>query len=289
MTRLFAYSDYRLYLKEWYTEKKRMNPSYSYALLAAKAGFGNKGFLHNVISGRKNLSKTSVVKLSRALGHSATEAEFFENLVFFNQASDRLERDHFYHGMAAVQSRNSDAARVQRLRRDQYELYSRWYHSAIRSLIDLYPFHGDYGWLARSLLPPISPRDARRSVRLLERLGLVAMGEDGIWRVTDKHITTGDKVLDLAVLNFHRECTALAARAIDHLPRDQRNITGMTLGMSRQAYKRICQAAAHFRARIVDIVDQDSSPENVYQMNIHIFPMARPNKGGTEEQQCHDG
>ena len=92
MVRIFDYTDYRQYLADYYDHRKTESPGFSYTVLARKAGFKNKGFLHNVIHGHKNLSKTSVVKLSQALEHTRTQAEYFENLVFFNQAAGQIGR-----------------------------------------------------------------------------------------------------------------------------------------------------------------------------------------------------
>ena len=58
-----------------------------------------------------------------------------------------------------MKSVESTAVRALEIR-DQYEFYSKWYHSAIRSLIDMYPFKDDYSWLAKNVYPPIT-REAK--------------------------------------------------------------------------------------------------------------------------------
>ncbi len=275
---LFTYLDYRKYLLDYYQSKKQENASYSFTIMAQKAGFRNRGFLHNVMNGKKNLSKSSVFKLSQALKHSKSEAEYFENLVFFNQSNDLTQRNHYFSLMNSIRSRIEGAAHIQKVRLDQYEYYANWYHSAVRSLIDLYPFKGNYKWLAQKVFPTITPKQARQSVKLLVRLGLIKKKTDGYFEVPDKHISTGNELLDLAALNFHRECTRLAAESIETLPKDNRNITGLTMGISQNAYLRICEEANDFRQRITDIVEADDGCDRVYQMNIHIFPFSKPEK-----------
>lgn len=276
MPDVFDYTDYRAYLADCYREKKQLNPHFSYAVWSGKVGFGNKGFLHNVIHGTKNLSKQSVVKISRSLKHTKAEADYLENLVFFNQAVDRDERNHFYEGMVAVRSRNPKTVERLQLRKEQYEYYSEWYHSAVRSIIGLVKFTGDYQWLAKAVQPPILPKQAKKSVALLKKLGLLRRRKDDVYELTQVHITTGDEIIDLAALNFHRQSTDLAGRAIDNLPRNERNITGMTVGTSAHAYDKICEAARSFRHKVVEIVNNDAHhPDRVYQLNTHIFPLSR--------------
>ena len=84
MASIFEYTDYRKYLADWFDGKKKSQPWFSYGSFAQKAGFNDKGFFHNVIHGKRDLTKESLVKVSQAIGHSKAEAEYFENIVFFN-------------------------------------------------------------------------------------------------------------------------------------------------------------------------------------------------------------
>src|SRR5512133_3330344 len=92
MIQLFDYADYREYLADYYEERKRNNPLFSYQLLADKARIKSKGFIYNIIKGKKILSKSNIFKLSKALDHNQHEAEYFEYCVAFNQTSDLMER-----------------------------------------------------------------------------------------------------------------------------------------------------------------------------------------------------
>ena len=69
---VFGYTDYRKYLADYYTVKKKENPSFSHTVLSQKAGFKNKGFIHTVIHGTRNMSKPSIVKISEAIGLKKT-------------------------------------------------------------------------------------------------------------------------------------------------------------------------------------------------------------------------
>jgi uncharacterized protein (TIGR02147 family) len=276
MVCVFDYYDYRKYLADCYKEKKAMSSGFSFTVFSKMAKFANKGFIHNVIHGTKNLSKQSVYKLSGALRHTKSEAEYFENLVFFNQAIEREERNHFYENLVSVRSRNPRAVARLQLTKEQYEYYSEWYHSAVRSIIGLIRFSGDYNQLAQAVYPAILPKQAKKSVALLMKLGLVRRARTGVYELTRAHITTGEEILDLAVLNFHRKATELAGGAMDKLAKDERNITGITLGTSGKAYNEICEAAREFRQRVVDIVNADKEKaDRVYRLNIHLFPMSK--------------
>jgi uncharacterized protein (TIGR02147 family) len=275
MPNIFEYTDYRKYLADWYNEKKKANRAFSYYSFAQRAGFRNKGFFHTVIYDKRNLSKPSVVKICRAIGLTKTESDYFENLVFFNQAVDLRERNYFYEKMNAVRSPQKAASKARQVRSDQYEFYSKWYHSAVRAIIDMYDFKDDYEWLAKMVVPPLSVRQARQSVRLLEKLEIITRRNNGTFKVTDRSITTGKEIAGLAVQNLHMECAELARKAIQELPRTRRNVTGLTLGISRKSYEQICGEISEFQEKIMDIANLDGEADRVYQLNFQLFPISK--------------
>lgn len=272
MINIFNYTDFKKYLSDYYEATKAEKPNFSYQSLANKAGFQNKGFVYNIINGNKTLSKSNVFKLSQALGHNRFETEYFETLVTFNQAKDLNERNFYFDKLNHLQNKGKKKSEAQVLRQDQYEFYSKWYHVMIRSIIDMYEFSDDFKWLAKMVYPPISSKQAKQSVTLLEKLGLIEKQKNGIFKVTEKSLTTGNKVLSLAVQNFHVECTDLAKKALQKTPAKNRNITGLTLGISEQTYYHICEEIQQFQQNIMNLANSDEQADRVYQFNFHLFP-----------------
>jgi uncharacterized protein (TIGR02147 family) len=263
------------------------NPGFSYQVFAHKAGIPNKGFLYNVITGLKNLSKSSAVKLAQAMGLGASESDFFENLVSFNQAKNLRERNYFFEKLCAIKSTKSGSALVRELRAEQYEFYSTWFFSAIRSLIDMHPFVDEFAWLAKSVYPPIKPLDAKKAITLLQKLGMIRKGEKGRLEVVDKTITAGEEVVQLGLLNFQKQTAELALKAIEEMPKDKRNISGMTLGISRKTYDLICQEIRGFQSRLQKLAEVDTEADNVYQFNFQFFPISNVNGIVTGRQGWH--
>jgi hypothetical protein len=95
MPNIFEYTDFRVYLKDCYEEKKRKNPAFSYQVFTRIIGFTNRGFLFNVIKGKRKLSMLHCYKISKGLKHSPKEAEYFENIVALTLARNDDERNHF--------------------------------------------------------------------------------------------------------------------------------------------------------------------------------------------------
>jgi uncharacterized protein (TIGR02147 family) len=272
MHNVFGYTDYRKFLSDYYDTKKKESAAFSFQNFSRRAGFTSKSFVFNVIRGRKNISRSSALSLAQAIGLKKNETAYFEALVSFNQAASFKERDFFFEKLNSIRPPAGQDSEGRRLRKDQYEYFSKWYHAA---LIDIVPVKKDYALIGRMLYPPVSTRQVRDSVRLLDRLGLIRRRPDGSWKVCDKILTTGPEVRSHAVHHFHLATMELAAKALRELPRNNRNISGLTLGISKEAYEETLKEILECQDRILAIAKEDRKPEGVYQLNFHLFPLSK--------------
>lgn len=270
MESVFAYLDYRKFLQDYFRHMKLTRRGFSLKVLADRAGFRARDYLMRVMRGERNLSKTGIYRLSGALGFSEKEADFFENLVAFNQAKTSEEKRHFYERLSRV----GRFVKHQRLRVDQFEYLSQWYHCAIRSLLPVMDFRDDFSKLGAYLDPPISPVLARKSVQLLLDLGLLVRDDRGKYSAPVSALSTGDEVATVALATFHKAVLDLAKRSIDrHLHRD-REMGGVTLSLSAAGFARIRAEVQEFRKRVMEIAAHDTGEDRVCQLCVHLFPLS---------------
>jgi hypothetical protein len=107
---VFVYDDYRRYLSDWLRWKKSMQPHYSGAIFAKKAGLNSHTLLGMVMRGQRNLSPTSIRCFCRALSLKGKEGTFFEKLVLLNQAKNPEDRAYYLEQLTAVTSDTSSEA-----------------------------------------------------------------------------------------------------------------------------------------------------------------------------------
>jgi uncharacterized protein (TIGR02147 family) len=276
MPDISQYTDYRKLLQDYYEEARKKNPGFSYQVFCEKAGIKSKGFLYNVVHGRRTLSKSHIFALSQAMHLNKCETEYLENLVAFNEATTLKERNYFYERLSSIKAGGAQAWKTQIIRNKQFEYYSRLHYGVVRSIIGMHGFDGDYKALGGSIRPRITPRQARSAIELLEKLGFIQKQKNGVFQVRDKSITTEPEVVSLAVLNFHRQASELGAKALEDLPRGQRNITGCMLGISKKTYDSICEEIRIFRSRLVQLAEADTAADTVYQLNFQLFPVSVP-------------
>jgi uncharacterized protein (TIGR02147 family) len=271
MPNVFEYTNYKKFLVDYYNNKKSINSNYSYQIFSQKAGFKSKASLANITSGQAALSKKKIFDVAAAMGLNKKETEYFDALVNFNEAKTVNERE-FHFGRMSNLVKNSSAAKILE---PQYEYYSNWYNGAIRELITLFNFHEDYSVLAKLVDPAISPKQARKSVELLLKLGMIKKTPSGRYEQTTKALTTGDEVKSLALQKYHQRHLALASESIDRHARNLRDISSLTAGVSEKCFKDIKKEIQAFRKHLMEIIGRDEKAECVYQVNFQLYPISK--------------
>jgi len=274
---VFDYTDYRRYLADYYHERKLVSKAFSYRFFARKANINSVGLYKDVVEGRQRLGRALIFKFSSAIGHAKKEAEYFENMVFFNEAESVEERTMFFERMIACQKTKSHIVDA-----TKYEYYQKWYYSALRSLIALAKFtdsENDHKKIAAILNPRIRPDEAKKAIGVLERLGFIQKNDEGVLVVADTVITTGivkpdATITALNVINFQKEVTALANESIDRFGVELVNISTLTLGISEATVKAIKEELAGVRNKIAALAEKDNAADRVFQLNMQFFPLS---------------
>lgn len=254
---------------------KETRPQFSYRYFSRIAGFSSPNFLKLVADGQRNLTPSSIPKFARGLGLDDHERDAFETLVLLTQAETDAERNRYYARLRKSAGPNSEARRVEAA---QFDVYSQWYTLPIRELL-LHPdFSEDPNWIARQLRPRIKPQEAKQALELLERVGLVTRDEAGKLHPSDAKISTGPKVRSLAVRNFHRAMLGLAADSLEKIPIDDRDVSGLTVSLTRTQYEDVRARIERFRREILDLIDDAPKTDemsDVYQLGFQLFPLTR--------------
>jgi uncharacterized protein (TIGR02147 family) len=165
-----------------------------------------------------------------------------------------------------------------------YEYYAKWYYSAIRALLSFYKFDGvSFESLARKLAPPIKPDQAQKAFEVLLRLGMIGKNDEGFYVPSDQILTTGAlnndrNVQTLSVINLQKSLMSLAADSFDRYSVQQMDMSTVTLSVSKATRRLIKEELAAFRKKVLNLAENDASPECAYQLNCQFFPITDPGK-----------
>jgi uncharacterized protein (TIGR02147 family) len=270
MKDLFHYSSYRKFLKDFYEEKKSLE-KYTYRDFSTAIGMNSSSWLMHLIRGTKNLSQDTTQRIAAALNFNKRETEYFDLLVNFTQAHNTETKNNFYSRMIAFKKK----LKIIRITEEQYAYYLKWYNPVIRSLVSKVDWNDDFSVLAKKLLPPIQPGEAKKSVRLLQKLGFIEKDSSGKWVQKNDVISTGDEVASLNIVNYHKQVTKLAENAFERTPREKRDISALTLGINKEDAAAIKGKIQEFRKQIMEIARASEKADRVYQLNFQFFPVSK--------------
>ena len=268
MASVFEYSDYRQFLRDYYEQHKAVNPSFSYRYLSQKAGINSAPFFKFIIEGKRNLTKATILKTCVGLKLSDREAEYFENLVFFNQGKTIAEKNYYFERLVETQRHRS----VAKIREDQFEYFTEWYHCVIREAVCMIDFKEDYAMLAKFLHPPITSKEAAKSVKLLLNLGFLKKVDNRYYQ-SDPVLSTGYGLVSHQLINFQIMMLNKAIVAFDHCKKEERLTSATTIAVSRQTYDKMVRKLRAVRAELLELARCDTDPERVYELTINLFPL----------------
>jgi uncharacterized protein (TIGR02147 family) len=267
---IFAYNDFRLFLKDHFAERKARKRSFSHRFVLAKMGISSSGFLGNIISGRRNLPGSHVSSLAQALGLAPKAARYFEVLVAFNQVKSVSQKTRLFQELVALKP--SDLKLLEGM---QLRLFSTWYFVAIRELIFFFPLRDEYDTLAKKLVPPIKPQDARAAIENLLEMGLLERDGKGFLRQSQAVLSTGDQVRSVHAASYQRATMDLAKEAIDRVEHFDRDITTLTLTLSDASLRAAIEEIRQLRKKLLQLAVAEPRPERVFQCNLQLFPLSR--------------
>ena len=92
MISIFDYTDYRLFLRDFYEAKKEQNPAITHRSIAEKVGFKSSGFFTQVLQGKSNISDEMADNFASFCKLKKQERAFFKTMVAFNQARKHAEK-----------------------------------------------------------------------------------------------------------------------------------------------------------------------------------------------------
>lgn len=272
MKDILEYTDYRLYIADYYADRKAKS-AFTWQEFANAAGFTSPVYLKYVSEGRFNLSEDAAVRVAQAMDLAGFEPEYFCEMVKFDHAKNDAEKKAAFNRMLAI----ADAHKAKILEGDSFRFFSDWKNPVIRELAPAMPGAKPLA-LAHACRPKVSAAEVSETLKFLVNAELLQKDEDGNYRQTEKSVTTGPmNATPVAVRGLHRQMGEIALEAIEGVSQDDRNFSGLTLGVTRGAYEEIVKEIAEFRKRVVAIATRDNETDEVYRMNIQFFPMT--NKG----------
>lgn len=268
MKEIIEYTDYRMFIQDYYDERKRCS-AFSWHAFAQKAGFSSDVYLKYVCEGKKNLSVGSAGSVANAMGLVGFEYEYFVLMVSYAHAKSNEAKKAAFEERCAL----ANAHKVRVLGDEEFKYFKSWKNSVIRELAPHMPGAKPLE-IAHACKPKISAAEVSETLDFLVKAKLLKKDRSGNYQQTDKTIKMAPvEAVPLAARDLQRQMGEFALKSID-LPISERMMSGYTLGLTRRAYERIKKETEDYYRRVVAIATEEDETEQVYRLNVQLFPLS---------------
>lgn len=153
--------------------------------------------------------------------------------------------------------------------------FSEWHHAVVFELIGAGPAFTSAEEIQKCIRFPLTVADVRRSLELLQDLNVVR------WSDTDRcyiklrgDFSSGQEVLGMGIINFHRKMMELARVSLENSQPDEREFAGLTFTVSESAEQKMRERIRHFQDELAAIASADLPAKAVVQLNVQLFRLS---------------
>ena len=277
MRPIVEYNDYRVYMADFYEERKRTS-AFTWREFARIAGFTSPSYLKLVCDGKSSLSRVTMNRVAVAMGLVGYEIDYFEAMVNFVNAQKDDVKKKYLDKMAAISAAN----KVRLIDENAFEYYESWKNPVVRELAPMMP-GAMPGEIAKKCCQTVSAQEVRKSLNFLENAGFLKQTHENVYEQTDKAVAGSKEALPFAIRMMHREMGRLGIESIDQFIAEERHVAGVTLGVNREGYEEIVKELEACRKKIISIAASCGKLDQVYRLNLQFFPLSKKVKGKLEE------
>lgn len=265
---IFRYSDYRLFLKDFFKTEKEKKSKISLRYIAQKAGFSSHSFFDKVLKGERNLSLESTLKLAKVIGLGPKATQFFQELVLYSQAQSIREKEERFANLNKLRV----GTNFYKIQESQHAYFTAWYYQVIKELVVYGKWNGDYAKLGRMLRPAISEAKAKQAVDKLLEIGIIEKRAGDKFKSVE-NVVSGEGVPPSIIHKTRTELLLKSFNAAEILPKSERHISYSTITLSQEKYEEVCRHIDEFRQKILSLAIKDEKPNKVWSLQFHLFPL----------------
>lgn len=234
MKDVLEYTDYHQYIADYYADKKTKS-AFTWQEFTRAAGFSSPVHLKYASEGKLNLSDAAALRVAQAMHLAGYEQDYFCEMVKFDHAKTDEEKKSIFNKMLAI----ADIHKVRILEGVSFRYFDSWKNPVLRELAPAMPGAKPLA-LAKACRPDITAAEVTETLNFLVKAGLLQKDKDGNYKQTERGVTTGPmEVTPIAVREMHRQMGLFALEAIEGVAQDKCHFSGLTLGITRDAYEKL--------------------------------------------------
>lgn len=242
-------------MKRTFADRCRKNPAYSLRAFSRSLGMDSSS-VSAIMNGKRPLTIKSARKIMTGL-----------DIVNPVQAQALISE-------TFADKKDQDATNYKNLTLETSETIAFWQHYAIMALMQLKDFKATERNMALRLNIPIGI--VWECLDRLEKLDLIRRESKG-WELTGKNVSTPSDISSGVLREGHRQYIDKALQSLESDPVETRDISGMTMAISKSRLKEAKKLIQDFRRKLCVFLE-DGNLDSVYRLNIQLFPLTQESK-----------
>jgi len=239
-------------MKKTFAQRCRKNSSYSLRAFSRSLGMDSSS-VSAIMSGKRPLTIKSARKIIKGLDiESPIQAQALIAETFAEPNKDFVEG-------------------YKNLSLETAEAIAFWQHFAILAVLEIKGFRGTERLMSERLNIPLGI--VMECLDRLEKIGMI-VHKRGVWELTGKNLAAPTDVPSAILREGHRQTIHKALQSLDNDPVEVRDITGITMSVSKARYQGAKKMIQDFRRRLSDYMEEGPR-DAVYRLNIQLYPLSK--------------
>lgn len=265
---IYAYHDYRLFLRDLFAFFKEIDSHFSIRSLAKKVDV-SPSYFTMVLNKKASISDEVLYSLEEHLGLKKEEHAYLLHMIHLSDAESLDKQKEAYKKLARsnlFKSQNTADLMA-------HKYLSNWYYIAIREMAASPHFRADPKWIQGKVKKKLSLSQIREALEFLHQAGLIVTDSNGITTASGKSIKCDGPVYKLALTEFYKQIYELAIDSIYQTERSQRYLTSHTMSVSADKYEEIKKVIDEAREKIRHLVlESTDEAQKVYHVSFLLYP-----------------
>lgn len=276
---VFEYQDYRELLDDYIKERSSQSSQFSIRGMTLKAGIKSPGFYREIIQGKRNFTLQTLSKTLLVLNWTPLEKQFFEALVWYQQADTPQLKDQYFKQIFKLKQSEI----VNTLDPAQFGFYSHWIHSVVRELIVKVKLPDDIdstseltylcNFIQSKLLVQVEVSLIAKSISLLIEQNIIY--QKGSQYYQNQETLSAPQQYSSHQIKYFQGL--MLQKALEILPHDihhPKMNSSTTLNLSDQQFEHTKDLLRQLRKDLMTL-EEDSQPKSVFQLNMNLFALSK--------------
>lgn len=272
---IYDYQKASNFLRHKWDHKRTFNKSFTIRAWAKSLGMNAHSNFHQMIHGKRKLSKKYAIKIAKSLKLTSKESIYFESLIDYEWAKNKEQKEYFYERLKKLAPKR----KIQFLELEAFSLLQNPLCGAIIEMTTLPDFQFSIPWIQKKLRPKISQLEVKNIIQKMINHHLLEKTQNGGLKRANDHIFSEQDIKNEALKEYHKNVLSLAADQIEKQDVLDREYVATAMAISSNDLPEIKEKIRSFLNELISEFESPAAEgDEIYQFSTQFFSLTKKDK-----------